>query len=71
MRASIPPSLADIQQRLREAGGEFITSHDKTEAVIREAVGAGMSAGAISHASGLSPDTVRAFLRAQNGRIRS
>ncbi len=54
----------DIEHRLREVGGEFIKAHGKAEAVIREAVGVGMSADMISNASGLSPDTVGAFLRA-------
>lgn len=54
----------DIQHRLRDAGGEFIRAHAKAEAAIREAVEAGISAEMISDASGLSPETVRAFVRA-------
>jgi hypothetical protein len=57
----------EIERSLREAGGEFIESHDKTGAVIREAVRAGMSAETISDVSGLSPETVSAFLRVVNG----
>jgi hypothetical protein len=57
----------DVEQRLRDAGGEFIAAHDKAEAAIREAAGVGISAETISDASGLSPETVRAFLRAVNG----
>jgi len=57
----------DIEQRLQEAGREFITAHGKAEAAIREAVRVGMSAEAISHASGLSAETVDAFLGAVNG----
>lgn len=57
----------DIEQRLHQAGGEFIGAHDKAEAAIREAVGVGMSAETISEASGLSPETVQAFLHAVNG----
>jgi hypothetical protein len=56
----------DIEQRLHEAGGEFITAHDRAEAAIREALRAGMSAERISDASGLSPETVRAFLQVVN-----
>jgi argininosuccinate lyase len=53
----------DIDQRLHEAGAEFITAHDRAGVAIREALRAGMSAEAISDASGLSPETVRAFLQ--------
>jgi hypothetical protein len=55
-----------IEQRLHEAGGEFITAHHKAETAIREAVRVGMSAATISDASGLSHETVRAFLQAVN-----
>jgi hypothetical protein len=58
-----PKTSTPYEQRLHEAGGEFITAHDKAEAAIREAVRAGMSAETISDASGLSPETVRAFLQ--------
>jgi len=57
----------EIEQRLRDVGGEFITAHDKAEAAIREAARVGMSAETISDASGLSTETVGAFLRAVNG----
>jgi hypothetical protein len=53
----------DIERRLREAGSEFIESHRKTEVAIREADRAGIPPEAISHVSGLSLETVRAFLR--------
>jgi hypothetical protein len=56
----------DIEQRLHEVGGEFITAHDRAEATIREALRVGMSAETISDASGLSPETVRAFLQVVN-----
>ncbi|MGO9487818.1 MAG: hypothetical protein ACLQBB_02175 [Solirubrobacteraceae bacterium] len=54
----------DIERRLREAGGEFIEAHRKAETAIRDAAGAGMPPEAIAHVSGLSPETVAAFLRA-------
>lgn len=54
----------DIERRLREAGRGFIESHDKTAIVIREAAGLGMPAEAIADVSGLSLQTVAAFLRA-------
>jgi hypothetical protein len=57
----------DIEQRLHEAGSKFITAHDKAEVAIREAVRVGMSAATISEASGLSPETVRAFLQVVDG----
>jgi len=57
----------EIERSLREAGGEFIESHEKAGAAIREAVRAGMSAQTISDVSGLSPETVSAFLRAVGG----
>lgn len=53
----------DIERRLREAGGEFIEAHRKTEVAIREAATAGMLPEPIAHVSGLSPETVAAFLR--------
>jgi hypothetical protein len=56
----------DIEQRLLEAGGEFITAHDRAEVAIREALRVGMTAESISDASGLSPETVRAFLQVVN-----
>jgi hypothetical protein len=53
-----------IERRLCEAGRRFIDAHKDTEAAIREAADGGMTADAISHVSGLSGDTVSAFLRA-------
>jgi len=53
----------DIERRLREAGSEFIDSHGRADAAIREAVGAGMGADAIVRVSGLSRPTVDAFLQ--------
>lgn len=53
----------EIEQRLHEAGREFIAAHDRVETIVREALEAGMSAETLSDASGLSPETVRAFLR--------
>jgi hypothetical protein len=57
-------SESEIERRLREAGGEFITSHRMTETAIRAAADAGMPAETIARVSGLSPETVGAFLRA-------
>lgn len=54
----------EIEQRLREAGAVFIDAHDKAADGIREARSAGMSEEAISQVSGLSAETVAAFLRA-------
>jgi hypothetical protein len=53
----------DIERRLREAGSEFIEAHRKAEVAIREASTAGMLPELIAHVSGLSPETVAAFLR--------
>jgi hypothetical protein len=55
---------AAFERRLREAGREFIEAHDRTAVVIQEAAEAGMPPDAISQASGLSSQTVSAFLRA-------
>jgi DNA-binding NarL/FixJ family response regulator len=52
-----------IEYRLRAAAPEFIESHQRTEAAIREAVSAGMTGEVIADVSGLSPETVAAFLR--------
>lgn len=52
----------DIERRLREAGSEFIESHQRADVAIREAAKAGMSPEAISRVSGLSARTVAAFL---------
>jgi len=54
----------DVERRLREAGAGFIEAHDSAEAAIRDAAHAGMSAEAIAQVSGLSTETVSAFLRA-------
>lgn len=54
----------EIERRLRDAGGEFIESHRKAAAAIHEAARVGMPREAIAEVSGLSPETVAAFLRA-------
>ena len=54
----------DLERRLREAGVVFIDAHDRAALAIREASDAGMNAETIAQTSGLSPATVRAFLRA-------
>jgi hypothetical protein len=54
----------EIERRLREAGAAFIEAHERASDAIREAAGAGMPDEAISNVSELSPETVRAFLRA-------
>jgi hypothetical protein len=56
---------ADLECRLREAGAVFIEAHDRAAFAIREASDAGMDAEAIARTSGLSPETVRIFLRAR------
>jgi hypothetical protein len=53
----------DIEDRLRDTGAKFIEAHDEATAVIRKAAAIGMVPEAISQASGLSEETVRAFLR--------
>jgi hypothetical protein len=57
----------EIERRLREAGAVFIEAHERAARVIREAADAGMRDEAISFASELSPETVRAFLRTGAG----
>ncbi len=57
-------SDSEIERRLREAGDEFIASHRMTEIAIRAAADVGMPAEAIARVSGLSPETVDAFLQA-------
>jgi hypothetical protein len=52
-----------IERGLREAAAEFIESHRRTEVAISEAASAGMTSEVIAHVSGLSPETVDAFLR--------
>lgn len=54
---------SNIEQELRKVGAEFIEAHEQAAVVIREAASAGMSAEVISQTSGLSLETVRAFLR--------
>lgn len=54
----------DIERRLQEAGSKFIEAHRKAGEAIREATAAGMPPEPIAHVSGLSPETVAAFLRA-------
>lgn len=55
---------SEIERRLRVAGASFIESHEAAAEAIREARSAGMSAEDISGVSGLSAETVAAFLRA-------
>ena len=57
----------EIERRLREAGAVFSEAHERAARAIREAADAGMPDEAISHVSELSPETVRAFLRAGTG----
>jgi hypothetical protein len=54
----------DIERRLREAGSEFVESHRHAEIAISEAAEVGMPPDAIANVTGLSPETVAAFLRA-------
>jgi len=53
----------EIERRLRQAGAEFIESHRIASGAIRAAAEVGMAPEAIAHVSGLSLETVRAFLR--------
>jgi len=55
--------VSDVERHLRDAGGELIESHRKAEAAIGAAARAGMSPEAIGEVSGLSAETVAAFLR--------
>jgi len=57
----------ELERRLREAGAAFIEAHDRAALAIREASHASMNTEAIAHTSGLSPATVRIFLRAGAG----
>ena len=59
-----PMPETEIERRLRVAGATFIESHDAAAEAIREARSAGMSAEEIAEVSGLSAETVTAFLRA-------
>jgi len=54
---------SSVERELREAGSEFIASHQRTEDAIRAAVSAGMPAQEIARLSGLSSPTVDAFSR--------
>jgi len=54
---------ADVERRLCEAGVAFIRAHDDAASAIRQAVRAGMTPEAVSRVSGLSAETVAAFLR--------
>jgi hypothetical protein len=54
----------EVEQQLREAGAVFIEAHNRAALAIREAADAGMVAEGIAKVSGLSPETVAAFLRA-------
>ncbi len=54
---------ADVERRLRGAGSAFIDAHREAEAAISEAAAIGMPTEAITHVSGLSDETVAAFLR--------
>jgi DNA-binding NarL/FixJ family response regulator len=51
------------ENELRDAAAEFIESHRRTEAAISKAASAGMTGEVIARVSGLSPETVDAFLR--------
>jgi hypothetical protein len=68
-REGLLPGMTEteIEHTLREAGAAFIEVHEQAARAIREAADAGMPAEAISHVSRLSPETVRAFLRAGAG----
>lgn len=55
---------SDVERRLRETGAEFIDAHEKAAEAIRQARDAGMPAQEITQVSGLSRETVAAFLRA-------
>jgi predicted transcriptional regulator len=55
---------ADVERRLREVGREFIEVHERAAVAIAEAAEAGMAPDAISRVSGLSSQTVSAFLQA-------
>jgi hypothetical protein len=55
---------SEIQRRLRAAGATFVEAHDAAAEAIRDARSAGMSPEEISAVSGLSAETVAAFLRA-------
>jgi hypothetical protein len=57
----------EIERRLQEAGAVFTVAHERAARAIREAADAGMPDEAISHVSELSPETIRAFLRAGTG----
>jgi hypothetical protein len=60
-------SESDVERRLREMGGAFIEVHDDTANVIREAANSGMTPAEICSVSGLSRESVAAFLRSTIG----
>ncbi len=53
----------DTERRLREAGSDFIKAHRQAEKAIRQAASERMPPETIGQLSGLSPETVAAFLR--------
>jgi hypothetical protein len=57
-------SDTDIERRLRDAGAKFIAAHDETQIAVRQAASVGMPVETIAQVSGLSLQTVQAFLRA-------
>ena len=54
---------AEMDRRLRDAGGAFIVAHREASQAIAAAAQAEVPAEAIARASGLSLETVRIFLR--------
>jgi len=63
LRGLLAGSQTDVERRLRDAGSEFIESHKEASLAIAQAASAGLPRDAIAHVSGLSPETVAAFLR--------
>ena len=69
LAAAVPSSAMpddEIEQRLRATGAVFIEAHEEAADAIGHARDAGMSPVAISELSGLSAETVAAFLRARD-----
>ncbi len=56
----------ELEQRLRATGAAFIEAHEKAADAIGDACEAGLSPEAICELSGLSAETVAAFLRARD-----
>lgn len=56
----------EIERSLREAGADFIESHERAAAAIHAAAASGMSPEEIARASGLALETVQAFLHARS-----